>query len=126
MPMAAGAARAYAGEHAMQDADKPRLDDLAARLAKARGATDRRPEGATGVNSTTRQIGAAYRVFVELLAGILVGGALGWALDLAFGTRPWLMLAMLLVGLAAGVANTIRAARRMAAEMMAQDARRPD
>jgi ATP synthase protein I len=110
----------------MHDADKPRLADLATRLAKARGRSNRRRDGPAEMNSATRQVGAAYRIFVELLAGILVGGALGWALDVALGTRPWLMLALLLVGLAAGVMNTIRTARRMAAEMMDKDERPTD
>lgn len=64
----------------------------------------------------TRQIGTTYRVFVELLAGMLVGGGLGWMLDRAFGTRPWLMLAFLLLGIVAGFWNVFRTARRMAAE----------
>ncbi len=108
----------------MSREERSSLDALAARLRKARAAHGRDAReggGAKGAMGSSRQLGAAYRVFVELLAGVLVGAGLGWVLDRVFATQPWLMLAMLFLGFAAGVANTIRVARRMTAEMSDRD-----
>jgi ATP synthase protein I len=99
--------------------DKSSFDKLEARLRQAQASRSdhgSRP-GPAPQTSTTSQVGTTYRVFVELLAGVLVGGGLGWLLDQQFGTRPWLMLAFLLLGITAGFWNVIRTARRMAAEM---------
>jgi ATP synthase protein I len=99
--------------------DKSPFDKLEARLRQAQASRSdhgSRP-GPAPQTSMTSQVGTTYRVFVELLAGVLVGGGLGWLLDQQFGTRPWLMLAFLLLGITAGFWNVIRTARRMAAEM---------
>jgi len=97
-------------------------DDIAAdaELRKARAAhepADSSRDGRAGMASATRQIGVAYRIFVELLAGILVGAGLGWFLDGIFGTAPLLLVGFLLLGIAAGFVNTVRTARRMSAEL---------
>jgi ATP synthase protein I len=99
--------------------DKSPFDKLEARLRQAQASRSDHGSkpGPAPQTSMTSQVGTTYRVFVELLAGVLVGGGLGWLLDQQFGTRPWLMLAFLLLGITAGFWNVIRTARRMAAEM---------
>jgi ATP synthase protein I len=99
--------------------EKSRFDELEARLRQAQASRSdhgSRP-GPAPQTSMTSQIGTTYRVFVELLAGVLVGGGLGWLLDEQLGTRPWFLLGFLLLGVAAGFWNVIRTARRMAAQM---------
>jgi ATP synthase protein I len=106
--------------------EKSPFDELEARLRQAqasRGDHGSRP-GPAPQTSMTSQIGTTYRVFVELLAGVLVGGGLGWLLDQQFGTRPWLLLAFLLLGIVAGFWNVIRTARRMAAQLGPTDERK--
>ena len=104
---------------------KSSFDQLEARLRQAQAS--RRDHGSkpgpAPQTSMTSQIGTTYRVFVELLAGVLVGGGLGWLLDQQFGTRPWFLLGFLLLGIAAGFWNVIRTARRMAAQLDTSDAR---
>ena len=98
--------------------EKSSFDQLEARLRQAqasRGDHGSKP-GPAPQTSMTNQIGSTYRVFVELLAGVLVGGGLGWLLDQQFGTRPWLLLVFLLLGITAGFWNVFRIARRMAAD----------
>jgi ATP synthase protein I len=51
-----------------------------------------------------------FRLSSELVAGVLVGAAIGWALDKLLGIRPWGLIVFLLLGFAAGVVNVIRAA----------------
>ena len=50
------------------------------------------------------------RVSWMLVAGVLVGAFIGWALDKGLGISPWGMIVFLLLGFAAGVVNVMRAA----------------
>ena len=60
--------------------------------------------------------GQAMRLGVELVAGVCVGGFIGWALDRFFGTAPFLMVAFLILGAVAGIMNVIRTAKAMQAK----------
>ncbi len=51
-----------------------------------------------------------FRLSSELVAGVLVGAAIGWAIDRTLSISPWGMIIFLLFGFAAGVLNVIRAA----------------
>jgi ATP synthase protein I len=51
-----------------------------------------------------------FRLSTELVAGVLVGAAIGWALDRLIGTSPLGLIVFLSLGFAAGVVNVIRAA----------------
>jgi len=50
------------------------------------------------------------RLSSELVAGVLVGAVIGWALDHFVGTRPWGLIVFVLLGFTAGVVNVIRSA----------------
>jgi ATP synthase protein I len=52
------------------------------------------------------------RLSAELIAGLLFGLAVGWGLDRWLGTAPWLLLVFMLLGVAAGILNVIRAGNR--------------
>ncbi|PIQ99640.1 MAG: ATP synthase subunit I [Nitrospinae bacterium CG11_big_fil_rev_8_21_14_0_20_45_15] len=47
-------------------------------------------------------VGFAFRVGTELVVSVFVGTSMGYALDWFFGTKPWLMVAGLLLGGVAG------------------------
>ncbi|MBI3610311.1 MAG: AtpZ/AtpI family protein [Nitrospirae bacterium] len=51
----------------------------------------------------------AARIGVELAVTIVVGALLGYGLDRWLSTRPWLMLAGLVLGTVAGFRNLYRA-----------------
>jgi len=55
----------------------------------------------------------ALRLGSEFIAAILVGAGAGYLLDQWLKTTPWLMLAMLLIGFAAGVLNVVRSAAEL-------------
>ncbi len=58
-------------------------------------------------------LGQAVRIGTELLAALIVGGGLGWAVDTyLLGTNPWGMVAGLVLGAVAGVRNAYRMAQR--------------
>ena len=54
------------------------------------------------------------RLSSELVAGVLVGAALGWGFDRLLSTSPWGFIVFLLLGFTAGVVNVMRAAGVMA------------
>ena len=51
-----------------------------------------------------------FRLSSELVAGVLVGAAIGWGLDRLLSISPWGLIVFLLLGFAAGVINVMRAA----------------
>ena len=51
----------------------------------------------------------AGRVTTELVAGVVVGTFIGWALDKWLGTTPTLMVVFFFIGSAAGMMNVWRA-----------------
>ena len=62
----------------------------------------------TGQNASA--LARGFRLSTELVAGVLVGAFIGWALDKWLGISPWGMIVFLLLGFAAGVVNVVRAA----------------
>ncbi len=52
----------------------------------------------------------ALRLSIELLAGVLVGGVIGRALDVWLATTPWLLVLGIMLGFAGGVMNMKRLA----------------
>ena len=58
--------------------------------------------------ATTGGMAAGFRVVSELLAGVLVGGLVGYGLDRWLGTAPWIMLLLLFIGFAAGLNNVYK------------------
>ena len=48
-------------------------------------------------------MGQAFKIAVELVAGVVVGGGIGWYLDAWLGTKPWLFIVFLMLGFAAGM-----------------------
>jgi ATP synthase protein I len=52
----------------------------------------------------------ALRLSSEFIAGVVVGGALGWFIDRLAGTTPFGLIVFLLLGFGAGVLNVMRVA----------------
>lgn len=85
-----------------------RLQHLGERLD--RQGTSRKAETGSGPRSDPSAIARGFRLSTELVAGVLVGAFIGWALDKWLGISPWGMIVFLLLGFAAGVVNVMRAA----------------
>ena len=96
---------------------RSRLDKLTAALdGKDEAAQEKRqaePRLPGMSPDTGRALSMGMRVVSELIAGVAVGGLIGWSLDKWLGTGPFLMLAFLLLGMTAGVWNVIRSTRSM-------------
>jgi ATP synthase protein I len=99
-----------------RDADtiRRRLDALGEKLEEAKGRHGKTPE--VRPQSQGAALGQALRLGIELVAGVAVGGFIGWALDRFLGTAPFLMVVFLGLGAAAGIMNVVRTAKRMQAE----------
>ena len=54
-------------------------------------------------------IGQAMRLSSEFIGGVVVGGALGFGFDWLLGTRPWGLMAFLMLGMVTGIYNVMRA-----------------
>jgi ATP synthase protein I len=58
-------------------------------------------------------LGQAVRIGTELLAALIVGGGLGWAVDTyLMDSGPWGMVGGLILGAIAGVRNAYRSAQQ--------------
>ena len=93
------------------DPNKPTdLGEFSDRLRRAQG-FEQKPQGPQG-GAYSRGLAMAFRLATEMVAALFVGGAIGWFLDRWWGTRPWLLLVFLLLGMAAGILNAYRASQR--------------
>ncbi|HEY1430193.1 MAG TPA: AtpZ/AtpI family protein, partial [Stellaceae bacterium] len=85
------------------------LARLGEEIDKARAGRARR-QPAVGDRSAMQQgLGLGVRIGVELVVAIVVATGLGWAIDRWFGTRPWGMIVLFFLGVAAGMLNVYRA-----------------
>jgi ATP synthase protein I len=80
-----------------------RLED-----ARRRQGLDPAPVAASTDPETSRLMGVFLRVGVEMIAGLLVGLAIGYGLDRWLGTRPLFIIVFVLLGGAAGMLNVWR------------------
>ena len=89
---------------------RARLDKLSGDL-DARRASEAAPRKASAPQVDSglgRGMSMAMRVVSELVAGIAVGGAIGWGLDRLFHTKPLFLVVLGLLGTAGGFWNIIR------------------
>lgn len=98
---------------AQQDRPPP-LDQLDARLRAAQKRRDEKRAGRGGRRDSEdrtdrgKGIGLALRIGTELVAGVVVGVAIGLGLDWWLGTKPWLMIVFFFLGAGAGIVNVYR------------------
>ena len=98
-----------------REAIRKRSEELGQKLdaLKSQRAQAERP---AKQGSQSSDFGAAFKFAAELVVGVAVGGGLGWALDKQFGTAPWLMIVLVILGFAAGLLNVVRAAQEAQAK----------
>jgi ATP synthase protein I len=95
-----------------------RLGSLDQRLSEIRGSrkigTDQSGNEQDAAQAKASAMAVGLRLSSELVAGVLVGAALGWGFDRLLSTSPWGLIVFLLLGFTAGVINVMRAAGAMA------------
>src|SRR5436853_7740853 len=89
------------------------LARLGERIDRAR-AQNVRSQPAAGDRSAMQQgLGLGLRIGIELVVAIGVATGLGWAIDRWLGTRPWGIIVLFFLGVAAGMLNVYRAVAGM-------------
>ena len=64
-------------------------------------------------SSNAASLGKALKISTELVAAVVVGSTIGYLLDSWFGTKPLLTICFFFMGVAAGILNVFRSAKRM-------------
>ncbi|MBO6866343.1 MAG: AtpZ/AtpI family protein [Pseudomonadota bacterium] len=105
----------------MTDNDpKRQLEDLEARIEaykKAKEPPKRHQD------KSYSQADLAWRMVIELVAGLLIGFGMGWGLDSLFGTKPIFLVLFTLLGFVAGVKTMLRSAQELQEKKLAETAR---
>lgn len=86
-----------------------RLEALGEEL-KVRGVDVAGPGEPSTTSRRMNGAGLALRLATEFVAGVLVGGAIGWFFDGWLGTSPFGLIVFLILGFIAGVLNALRSA----------------
>jgi ATP synthase protein I len=91
-----------------------RLGSLDQRLSEIRDSRKLRTDqpgtesGDTAARTSAMALG--FRLSSELVAGVVVGAAIGWGVDRWLSTSPFGLIVFLLLGFTAGVVNVVRSA----------------
>lgn len=96
--------------------DDERLKTLEKRIAELKSAKAPRPHQETHYS----QANLAWRMVIELVAGLAIGFGIGYGLDSLFGTQPLFLVLFILAGFAAGVKTMLRSAKEVEARRQAE------
>ncbi|MEO9648584.1 MAG: AtpZ/AtpI family protein [Roseobacter sp.] len=100
----------------MKDPDQQqRLEQLEAKIQAAKKAQEPGPR----MDEHYSQAQLAWRMVIELVAGLGIGFGMGYGLDVLFGTLPIFMVLFTMLGLAAGVKTMLRSAQEIQKKKMA-------
>ena len=64
-------------------------------------------------SSNAASFGKALKISTELVAAVFVGSAMGFLLDSWFDTKPLLTIIFFFMGVAAGILNVFKSAKKM-------------
>ena len=98
--------------------DSDRLAALQARIDAAKEAHAPKPH----TPDPHSQAQLAWRMVIELVAGLGIGFGIGYGLDALLGTSPFLMIIFIFLGFAAGILTMMRSAKEVQAEREAAQA----
>ena len=86
-------------------------DDLKTRLKIAKSKFKKKNPSEN--NEQKSSFGKAFQLSTELVSAVLVATIIGFILDNWFDTKPWLIIIFFFIGVAAGIMNVIRSAKKM-------------
>ncbi len=86
-------------------------DDLDARIARAKADVS---GGVAKPVSAGKGYAQGSRVLAELIGAPLGGGLIGWLLDSVLGTKPWIMLVLLVLSVIVAFRNIYRISQERA------------
>lgn len=107
------------GDFTVPDPDQQRqLERLEAKIEAAKKSLEPGPR----VDEHYSQAQLAWRMVIELVAGLGIGFGIGYGLDVLFGTLPIFMVLFVMLGLAAGVKTMLRSAQEIQEKKLAEEA----
>lgn len=107
---------------AHHDLPRDRLKALEAKIAAAKA-----PEVEQAhMKKDYAQANLAWRMVIELVAGLGIGFGAGYGLDYVFGTIPLFLVIFTLLGLAAGVKTMLASAKEVELQQAAKAAKDED
>ncbi len=86
-------------------------DDLKTRLKIAKSKFKKK--NPSDEDDKKSSFGKAFQLSTELVSAVLVATIIGFILDNWFDTKPWLIILFFFIGVAAGIINVIRSAKKM-------------
>ena len=86
-------------------------DDLKTRLKIAKSKFKKK--NPSEKDNEKSSFGKAFQLSTELVSAVLVATIIGFILDTWFDTKPWLIIIFFFIGVAAGIMNVIRSAKKM-------------
>ena len=92
------------------DPDPSRLKALEEKLKQAKG-KEPPPQSNTAKGFSQGEV--AWRMVIELATGIVLGSAIGYGLDVLFGTLPVFLVIFSLFGFAAGIKTMLGSAKEL-------------
>ena len=87
------------------------LKEISTRLKIAKKKITNFSEEKTSSNAAS--LGKALKISTELVAAVVVGSTIGFILDSWFDTKPLLIICFFFMGVAAGILNVFRSAKKM-------------
>ena len=88
-----------------------KINEIATRLEIAKKNIKNTEKNKEGSNAAS--LGKALKSSTELVAAVVVGSIIGFLLDGWFDTKPLLTICFFIMGVAAGMLNVFRSAKRM-------------
>jgi ATP synthase protein I len=90
--------------------DPDRLKALEKKLQQVKG-KEPPPQSNTAKGFSQGEV--AWRMVIELATGIMLGSAIGYGIDVLFGTLPVFLVIFSLLGFAAGIKTMLGSAREL-------------
>ncbi|MDV4143384.1 AtpZ/AtpI family protein [Shimia sp. FJ5] len=99
-----------------------RMTHLEKRIEAAKRAQDPKPRADEHYSAAN----LAWRMVIELVAGLGIGFGIGYGLDLLLGTIPIFLVLFTMLGLAAGIKTMLRSAKEIQEDTEAAEAAERD
>lgn len=91
----------------MTDPELEKLKAFDKKLEKAK-----KPKEVKEKSHHNKAMNDAYKYAIELFAGFVIGGFMGWSIDKWLETKPLFLIIFIFIGAAAGILNVIKSSKR--------------
>ena len=106
------------GDHTEEQRRREKMAQLEARIAAVKKSQEPGPRQ----DEHYSQAQLAWRMVIEMVAGLAIGFGMGYGLDVLFGTTPIFLVLFTLLGLVAGIKTMMRSAAEIQAKQVAAEA----